>query len=333
MKRVLIATLGESPAVVTEAIDKLKSEGIHINYVVLITTEDSYAIDSVELLCNHIPQYYRGNIYVGDVRTIETFYDVDSDESALEFMRQACLLLRDYRKMSKDVYVCIAGGRKAMSALMTLAVQFYGATMLFHVIVDDPEIEEMGHISNLQNLSNEEVNQYLHPPVGKIKIIRLPFIGLFPLLGEIISCLKGKSTRPEIKTILEQNGLIKKNKPTELGRTVLQILEDVETLPEPRKGECEIKLPTKEPKEYEETERWTQRIRDRFPFVERIEAIGWREGQPKVKEEPPNKLILFVPGKRVKGIGFRLITTAKTKGQLQRAKQEVEHWLKKDLKL
>lgn len=38
MKRILISTLGESPAVVTEAIDYLKSNGTTPDKVVILTT-------------------------------------------------------------------------------------------------------------------------------------------------------------------------------------------------------------------------------------------------------------------------------------------------------
>jgi len=134
---------------------------------------------------------------VYDVRRLNRL-DVDSDEAATEFMEQACSALRDYRKKGWEVYACIAGGCKAMSALLAIAVQFYGAQRLFHVLV---------------------------------------------------------------------------------------------------------------------------------AFVERVVDIGWREGQPKVKNEDPNMLIVYLPGRRMRGIGFRLTTTARTRGQLASAQRAVERWI------
>ncbi|MCS7170592.1 MAG: CRISPR-associated protein Csx14, partial [Candidatus Kapabacteria bacterium] len=64
-----------------------------------------------------------------------------------------------------------------------------------------------------------------------------------------------------------------------------------------------------------------------FLFVERIEDIGWREGAPKVKAEVPRFLTVFLPGRRVRGMGFRLTTTAQTQGQLECARRAVERWL------
>jgi CRISPR-associated protein Csx14 len=332
VKKVLLATLGESPAVVTEAIDRLRAEGIFVDSVVVLTTRDTYAQSALDLLSEHLPGYYQDKVTLEDARFLETFYDVDSDAAALEFMNQACAVLRDYRKKGWEVYVCIAGGRKAMSALLALAVQFYGAQRLFHVLVEDPELEEEGHILKLRNRSREEQNRALHPPVEQIKLVNLPFIGLFPLLGEIVAGLKGGSVRPEVRGLLEQNGLLAAGGPTTLGQTVLQVLESVEALPEPRVDECEIKLASKEPKAVRETQEWANRIANRFLFVERIEDIGWREGQPKVRAEAPNALVLYLPGRRVRGIGFRLTTTAQTPGQLERARQEVERWIVEEVR-
>jgi len=335
MRKILLTTLGESPGVVTEAIDRLKAEGIDIDSVVVLTTKDTYAQSALSLLTEHIPRYYQGKVEfhgVANARVVDTFYDVDSDEAVAEFMREACSVLRDYRKRDWEVYASIAGGRKTMSALLALAVQFYGAALLFHIIIEDPEIEEEGHVLKLRNLPEEEQNRYLHPPVEKIKLVRLPFVGLFPMLDQIISGLKGERLNPEVKSLLEQNNLWRNDQPTELGKTLLQILEGVESLPPPRLGDPEIQLAKKEPKEKEQTQKWAEQLCHRFSFIVRVEDIGWRQGEPKVKPEPPDKLILFLPGKRVSGIGFRLTTTAQTEGQLQRAAQEIERWLSREMK-
>ena len=45
------------------------------------------------------------------------------------------------RKMSTSPY---AGGRKTMSALMTIAAQIYGARVLCHVVPLDEDLERQG---------------------------------------------------------------------------------------------------------------------------------------------------------------------------------------------
>jgi CRISPR-associated protein Csx14 len=330
MKKVLLATLGESPAVITEAIDKLRADGVSVDSVVVLTTQDTYAQNALSLLSDHLPAYYHGQVGLMDARILEALYDVDSDRSALKFMNEACTALRYYREMRWEVYACIAGGRKVMSALLALAVQFYGAQRLFHVLVEDPVLEEEGHISNLKNKPPEEQNRALHPPVEQIKLVNLPFIGLFPWLRDLIAGLRGSPVRPEVKSLLEDNLLISAGELTPIGKMVLQVLESVDALPEPRQGGCQIHLARKEPKEKQQTEEWADRLANCFPFIESIDDIGWREGQPKVKTEPPDALVVFLPGRRVSGIGFRLKTTAKTQGQLERAWQEVKQWIEKE---
>jgi CRISPR-associated protein Csx14 len=51
-----------------------------------------------------------------------------------------------------------------------------------------------------------------------------------------------------------------------------------------------------------------------------------------VKAEDPNCLIVYLPGRRVRSIGFRFTTTAQTHGQLVRAQQEVERWIEKEVR-
>jgi len=335
MRKVLLATLGEAPAVVTEAIDRLRAGGIAIDTVTVLTTKDTYVQGSLNLLNDHIPRYYNGEVEFWGAREISTFSDIDSDEACLEFMNEACAALRDYRKMGAEIYVCIAGGRKTMSALMALAVQFYGAHMLFHVLVDpewDPEWEEKGHYLKIRNKPPEEQDSALHPPIEHIKLVRLPFLGLFPLLSDIVQGLKGEMTRREIREILEQNELVKGGNLTDTGRMVLSVLERVELLPEPRQGECEKRLSDSEPRMHRVTRQWADRIAQRFLFVRQIEDIGWREGQPKVRAEAPNVLVVYVPARQVQGMVFRLLTTARTQGQLERAQQEIERWLEREVR-
>ena len=79
MKKVLLATLGETPVVVTEAIDHLKEDGIRIDNVVILTTRDTDAQDSLALLSEHIPAYCRTKCS-STMPISWTFYDVDTDQ-------------------------------------------------------------------------------------------------------------------------------------------------------------------------------------------------------------------------------------------------------------
>lgn len=325
MKKVLISTLGESPPVVTEALDILKNEGKKIDSVVLITTIDSDTQESVDLLTEHLYKQQAG-LQVQPV-LIKSYYDIDSQGAVLEFMINACGVLRDNIKKGNEVFVSIAGGRKTMSALMTLAVQIYGAKELFHIYVDDPDLEEKSRITKLRYLSESERNRILHPDLNKIRIVRMPFIGLFPWISDIIKTLKGEITsNREIKELLISNKLIENNKPTYLGELFLKILGYVESRPEPCETEPVVKI-SKNHHEWREREDLANKLRNRFPYICEIWDENWRAGDPKVKLEPPNKLRIYFKCRRGFNLGFLIKTTAKTDGQLKVAENEIREFL------
>lgn len=326
-KNVLIATLGETPSVVTEALDFLRENNVSINEVVLLTTIDANAEASANFLTNYVNSNYGISTY-SVYPQVKIYEDIDSEEAVLEFMKLACGQLRDMRKRGENVYVSIAGGRKTMSALMTLAVQIYGAKEQFHIIVDDPELEEKSKINKLMHLRNEDKKKVLHPDRSKVKVVHIPFIGLFPFIKDIVAALQGKEVGSrEIKELLISNNLIENNKPTELGKMVLEILESVESLPEPCLHEPEIKLSKKEPKFIKELEKRANEFKDRFHFVCRIMDAKWRRGKPKVKIEKPDKIRVFISTGRGFNYSLILLTTAKTDGELEAAKREVEKFL------
>lgn len=328
VKNVLIGTLGESPAVVTEALDILKNRGITIHEVILLTTIDSAAEDSLNLLIEHVPGYYK----IKNVTPIQigAYDDINNEEAVMEFMETACDQLRDMQKRGWNVYVSIAGGRKTMSALMTLAVQIYGAKELFHIIVEDPELEDRSRIDKLIHYDEEEQKEILHPDIGKIKLISMPFIGLFPWTSDIVKTLKGETIdKKEIKELLSSNGLIEDDKPTSLGKRFLDILERVESMPDPRTEELRIKLNKKEPKYKNKIEEIAQRLGRRFSFICEIRDADWRQGESKVKMERPDKLKIYYPSRRGFNLSLLLTTTARTSGQLEMCKREVEKFLER----
>jgi len=328
-KNVLIGTLGESPAVVTEALDILNDRRITIHEVILLTTMDHDALYSLDLLMEHLPVYYNNIKNVNPI-TIGAYEDINSEEAVMEFMETACDQLRDMQKRGWNVYVSIAGGRKTMSALMTLAVQIYGAKELFHIIVEDPELEDRSRIGNLVHCDEEEQNEMLHPDRGNITHISMPFIGLFPWIKDIVKTLKGeKIDKKEISELLSSNGLMEDNKPTSLGERFLDILGRVESMPDPCTEEPKITLKKKEPKYKKKIEEMAHRLRQRFSSICEIRDTDWKKGDPKVKIERPDKLKIYFPSGGGYNLSLMLTTTAKTPGQLEKCKREVEKILER----
>jgi len=328
-KKLLIATLGTSPAVVTEAIDLLRERNCRPDGVILIRTEDPDVREAYELLANHLPQH-DGLTWVESV-SVGQYGDVDTPEAAVEFMQEACRILKTYRDAGYRLFVNIAGGRKAMSALLALAVQFYGAERLFHVWVP-PWLEAEGEIARLRRLPENDRIQKLHPSLNtedSPRLVDLPFIGLFPWLEDIREALKGRST-PErsLKTLLRANNLLdSQGRPTDLGRAILTILEDVEGLPPARQRECKIAIAQHHYRD--RLDCFARELCGHFFFIAQIQSGEWRSGEAKVKAEPPNRLRVFEPLGLDFPLQLILETTATTSGQLEAAKRAVERYLER----
>lgn len=325
-KNLLIATLGTSPAVITEAIDLLSVQGQSPDSICLIKTQDSDINESYQLLLEHIPSKYGINsIFSLDIKR---FGDVDSNEAAIEFMQTACYFMKDKRK-NYNYYVCIAGGRKAMSALLSLAVQFYGAKRLFHVWAP-ASIEEKGEIDMLLKYPHKQ-DEWLHPNLDPSngdcpRLVDLPFIGLFPLLPRIIAAVQKPASDKEISELLKLNGVLGNDgKVTDFGEKVVDIIKTVETLPPARQQECKIHDFKHHFKE--DLKKLSQDLERSFPFITEILGTEWSSGDAKVKSVSPNKLEINIPnGKNVR-LGLQLVTTASTSGELEAALKNIEKYV------
>jgi CRISPR-associated protein Csx14 len=335
-KRILIATLGTTPAVITEAIDLLDERGLRPDAVWVFTTEDRDVRDSYDLLKKHIGDHYGIKWFEGF--PVGAYGDVDNSGAVLEFMKTACGLLKNCRSAGYRSYVCIAGGRKAMSALLALAVQFYGAELLFHVWVP-PWVEEKGEINNLRRFKEDPnaLNELLHfhtlAPDDRPRFVDIPFLGLFPLLPEILSFLEGGKREQfgSVGGLLKNNGLLDpEGKITDLGRMVRDILDEIESIPPPCSHQPVKHIDQKEPKSKIFLEEWADRLINMCPFICRVCDINWRQGGEKVVSVSPNKLRVFM---RLRGrdfnVSLELETTARSSGQLEAARRAVERCLER----
>lgn len=322
-----MATLGESPGAVTEAIDALDARGINIDSVCLLTTKDYDAESAANLLAEHIPEHYQGRVTLDRVEQCQAFADLDSQQAVLEFMKIACRSLRDYLRKGTQVYACIAGGRKTMSALLALSVHLYGAAELFHVVAA-PGLEEEGKISVLRRFSTEEIAKRLHPATDEVTLVRMPFLGLQSRMHEILQGLKGtKEVSRDTAALLEGNGLLESGTVTAQGKSLLEILEYVESSPLPCPHECIIKLDKSEPKYKDRIESMARKVRQRFPFICRITDGQWSQHRSGVKASGDKALEMFYDSGKDFRLFFLLDTTSTNKGQLEAARREVETWL------
>jgi len=131
MENVLIATLGESPVVVTAMYDLLKKEAnVAIDRVIVLYPQEGVLVsiafdlirEALQDKCVVIPEPL-------------PFEDVANEPDSFYFFRTLYRLLNAEQKSASNVYLSLAGGRKNMSALMAILVPLFPCVKgLYHVI-------------------------------------------------------------------------------------------------------------------------------------------------------------------------------------------------------
>lgn len=177
-QNILIATLGDHPAVVTGMVKALRAfEGIDINTLHVLHPQDTgkyIGREGFRMIEKHLSD--RCAVYPEPL----PFSDTNTVETSMAFLRAlTCLLSRYPHREQHHVYLSLAGGRKNMSALMALAPQFFPAVRGLYHLLDRREgrrdacfysIEEME-----LELSDAQIQDALDPPLDQLNLIPVPF--------------------------------------------------------------------------------------------------------------------------------------------------------------
>jgi len=157
MKRIMLAVLGLSPQVLTEALYGLYLEGRLVDEIHVITTKIGRDLIHSGLLASgegaffqfledyNIPKekikFPPKNIHVLK-RDFELDDIVTPEDNEILMAKCMELAWKFTSDSNQAVYFMIAGGRKTMSACLALAAQFYGrpCDRIYHVLVT-PEFE------------------------------------------------------------------------------------------------------------------------------------------------------------------------------------------------
>lgn len=169
MKNILLAVTGLSPQVITETLYAFHQNSRAVHEIHVITTREGKEIIYAELLgekrgyyFKYLEDYNLNPMAIGfgrrNIHVITDEYGIEiSDivtETDNESLLKTCLELTFEFTKDPDtaVFFSVAGGRKTMSACLSLAAQMYGRAQdrLYHVLVS-PEFE-----------SNRE---FYYPPV------------------------------------------------------------------------------------------------------------------------------------------------------------------------
>lgn len=177
MADVLIATLGESPIVVTamvKALRELKNISIQTLHVLYPGIETECLIG---LGCDMIEEHLR------DVCQVQQwgldFADCYSYETSIKFLRTLKGVLDLCEQAGDTVYLSLAGGRKNMSALLAVISQFYPCIRGLYHLLDVYEYDERRRnfytLEQLVDMNPDQRAAKLSPLVGNLKLVEIPY--------------------------------------------------------------------------------------------------------------------------------------------------------------
>ena len=203
MKNILLAVTGLSPQVVTETLYALHQNSQSVDEIHIITTRTGKEKVYSELIGGEQGHFYRYLNEYGFTKTAIQFghdqVHVITDEHGNEVsdivtafdnerLLQKCLELTFQFTARKDasVYFSVAGGRKTMSACLTLASQLYGRPRdrLYHVLVS-PEFESNRDFfyppktSRQIELQDDQGQPYFkETKFAHVNLINIPFVSI-----------------------------------------------------------------------------------------------------------------------------------------------------------
>ena len=180
MRNVLVATLGNSPIVVTAMVRALSDHpdgpGVQVDEVRLIyphRSEESKTF--IDIGADMIEQELAVHGIV-TTRTPIDGNDVDSRSAALAFLRALDSTLEGYRL--DRVYVSCAGGRKIMSALAAVVTQFHPHVQGVYHVLDryehDPDRRSLFTIEELFQMGDSARQRTMDPPIERLNLVCMP---------------------------------------------------------------------------------------------------------------------------------------------------------------
>jgi CRISPR-associated protein (TIGR02584 family) len=203
VKNILLAVVGLTPQVITEALYALHQEGRTVNAIHIITSSSGKEAIHARLLASGQGAYYRylkdygldpleiefgpENVHVlADHHGIEIDDIIGIEEN--EILLQTCLDQACRLTLSNDtsVYFLIAGGRKTMSACLAVAAQFYGRPQdrVYHVLIS-PEFESTPDFfypppqSVQVRLYDQQGQPFLKESrFARIDLVQMPFVSI-----------------------------------------------------------------------------------------------------------------------------------------------------------
>lgn len=206
MSHVLIATLGDSPIVVTSMYDLLtKTKQQSLDKIIVICSSGDYRDGGIVA----IDEALKGECEVEDCQL--EFEDVYDEDGCFHFLQELYKLLRTCQQQGDVVYLSLAGGRKNMSALMALLAPMFKTTCLkglYHVIDTDEDTDrtkfrDIDEIIHLYEHDAEQFLKVMHPDVNSLELVRIPLESIQAIPEEDLQRLSTSGQVPDTWNLTE----------------------------------------------------------------------------------------------------------------------------------
>ncbi len=166
---VLVASLGDSPVVVSSMYDLLtKQKNLTIDRVKVLMPKD----EEIQLAYNQVKEALTDTYVYPEILNFE---DADSWGKACRFLQELYKKLDQYQKQDDSVYLSLAGGRKSMAALMAWVVPFFPCVKKLYHILDEKEENFLTAHQILHERPASEFSQLMHPDLQQLTLVEIPF--------------------------------------------------------------------------------------------------------------------------------------------------------------
>jgi len=147
MEHILIASLGESPVVITAMYDLLtKQEQLPISRVIVLHSQEDLILDTIDLIQDALKDSCKV------IAEPLPFEDANSEAEAFDFLHILYMLLNNAQKSGETVSLSLAGGRKNMSALMAILVPLFPCVKGLYHVIDKDENSRKQHFKSIEEL-------------------------------------------------------------------------------------------------------------------------------------------------------------------------------------
>lgn len=181
MARVLLATLGPSPGVVTGALKAVEAQTGRVDRADMVypTGEEPSDPDwpRVEYGAAIIQQHLAGHCETQSCRV--DIPDTNSRERTITFLRTIANVLETSQASGDEVHLLVAGGRKNMSALAAIVAGFFPCVQAVYHLLDRRVVgrgdDAFPSIVELDRLTPEERRKALEPDLEYLNLFAIPF--------------------------------------------------------------------------------------------------------------------------------------------------------------